>query len=168
MDKEMSPALEQENELDWGSAISDESEYIILPEGDYMFEVTDLERARFPGGPKIEPCPKARLTLEIRCDDGKAVCKTDLILSRKLEWKLCAFFRCIGMKERGKKLVMDWSSVVGRRGKARFKPRTYMKDGQEHTVNDCVEFLDPDMDYNFRPYTETELKGEDCAEELPF
>lgn len=168
MNDEMSPATAQDNELEWDSAISNEDEYIILPEGDYVFEVTDLERARFPGGPKIKPCPKAKLTLEVAYDGTKAVCRTDLILSRELEWKLCAFFRCIGMKEKGKKLVMDWSAVTGRRGKAHFKPRTYMKDGQERTINDCVRFLDPDMDYNIREYTETVLSDDDLLEELPF
>ena len=87
-------------EMDWGSAISNEEEYIILPEGDYVFEVTELERARFPGGPKIKACPKAKLTLEIDHDGTKAVCRTDLILSRELEWKLCSFFRSIGMRKR--------------------------------------------------------------------
>ena len=168
MNDEMSPATVQDNELEWDSAISNEDEYIILPEGDYVFEVTDLERARFPGGPKIKPCPKAKLTLEVAYDGTKAVCRTDLILSRELEWKLCSFFRSIGMKEKGKKLVMDWSAVPGRRGKAHFKPRTYMKDGQERTINDCVRFLDPDMDYNIREYTETVLSDDDLLEELPF
>lgn len=155
-------------EMDWGSVISNEEEYIILPEGDYVFEVTELERARFPGGPKIKACPKAKLTLEIDYEGSKAVCRTDLILSRELEWKLCSFFRSIGMKEKGKKLVMDWSAVPGRRGKAHFKPRTYLKDGQERTVNDCVRFLDPDTDLNICDHSETELPEDSFTEELPF
>ena len=37
---------------------------------------------------------------------------------------------------------MDWNKVVGARGKAHIKPRTYTKDGEERQVNDVDHFLD--------------------------
>ena len=47
--------------LDWDDAIeNDGQEFIVLPEGDYNFTVTDFERGRFPGGQKIPVCNKAR------------------------------------------------------------------------------------------------------------
>ena len=132
--------------MDWEDTIeSDGQEFITLPEGDYLFEVVNFERGRYPGSAKIPACNKAELTLEVKTDNGTARVRLDLILYRNLEWKIAAFFRCIGQKQKGERLVMNWNSVVGTRGRAHFKPRTYTgKDGNEHTANDCDRFYDYD------------------------
>lgn len=50
--------------------------------------------------------------------------------------KLSSFFRCIGQKKHGERLTMDWSKVIGSRGRAHFKPRTYTdRDGNERQTN---------------------------------
>lgn len=50
--------------MDWDDAIeNDGQEFIILPEGDYNFTVTDFERGRFPGSAKMSACNKATLSL---------------------------------------------------------------------------------------------------------
>lgn len=52
--------------LDWNDSIeNDGQEFIVLPEGDYNFTVTDFERGRFPGSAKIPACNKASLTLRV-------------------------------------------------------------------------------------------------------
>ena len=118
--------------LDWNDTIeSDGQEFITLEEGDYVFEVTGFERGRFPGGQKIPACNKAALTLQVKTDAGTAVIRTDLLLYKTMEWKLSSFFRCIGQKKHGERLTMDWSKVIGSRGRAHFKPRTYTdRDGK--------------------------------------
>ena len=69
--------------MDWDDAIeNDGQEFIILPEGDYNFTVTDFERGRFPGSAKMSPCNKATLTLQVKTEDGIASIRTDLILNR--------------------------------------------------------------------------------------
>ena len=46
--------------MDWDDVLeTDGQEYIILPEGDYNFEVTDFERGHFPGSAKMAPSNKA-------------------------------------------------------------------------------------------------------------
>ncbi len=132
--------------LDWNDAIeNDGQEFVILPEGDYNFTVTGFERGRFPGGQKIPACNKAALTLQVNTDEGVAVIRTDLLLYRSMEWKLSAFFRCIGQKKQGERLVMDWNRVIGSEGRARFKPRSYVgNDGKEHQANDVDRFYDWD------------------------
>ena len=55
-------------ELGWNDTIEHDSEYTLLPEGDYDFEVTRLERARHNGSAKLPACNKAVLTL--RLTDG--------------------------------------------------------------------------------------------------
>lgn len=136
-------------EMDWDDdLVNDGQEFIILEEGDYTFEVTDFERGRFPGSAKISPSNKATLTLLVTTDKGLATCKTDLILNRVVEFKLAQFFRCIGQKKHGERLKMDWSKVVGSKGRAHFKPRTWVgNDGQERQANDVERFYDYDERY---------------------
>lgn len=135
--------------MDWNDTIeNDGSELIILPEGDYNFIVTDFERGRFPGSAKIAPCNKAILTLQVNTDEGMARVRIDLILNRLVEWRIAAFFRCIGQKKHGERLVMDWNKVVGSQGRAHFKPRNYTnRDGNERQTNDVDRFYDYDEKY---------------------
>ena len=145
------------NIMNWDDTIeNDGQELVVLPEGNYTFTVTHFERGRFPGSPKIPPCNKATLTVTIDNDQGAAMARVDLILYRTLEWKIAAFFRCIGQKKLGEKVVMDWSKVIGARGRAHFKPRTYIKNGEERQVNDVDRFLDYDPSVAF-----TEVKDAD-------
>ena len=155
--------------MDWDDAIeNDGQEFVILPEGDYNFTVVDFERGRFPGSAKIPACNKATLTLQVNTADGTATIKTDLILYRSLEWRISAFFRCIGQKKHGERLVMNWNTVVGSRGRAHFKPRNYTdRDGNERQANDVDKFYD--WDEKYFPVSNnswTDLTGSD--DELPF
>lgn len=133
--------------MDWNDAIeSDGQEFVILEEGDYNFEVVEFERGRYPGSAKIPACNKASLTLAVITAEGKrATVKFDLILYRSLEWKISQFFRSIGQKKHGERLVMDWNKVLGSKGRAHFKPRTYTtNEGEERKANDVVNFYDYD------------------------
>ena len=140
------PANQPDNGcLDWDDEIEkDGQDFILLPEGDYVFEVIGCERGRFPGGPKIPPCNKATITLQVKTPEGIARVRTDLLLYRTLEWKISSFFRSIGQKKHGERLVMDWNNVVGLRGRARFKVREYQKDGEIRQANDVDRFYDYD------------------------
>lgn len=140
----MSDYLNNDVALDWDDTLeNDGQEFIILPEGDYDFEVVGFERGTFNGSAKMNPCNKAILTLQVVTDDGIASIRTDLIMNRVMEWRLSAFFRCIGQKKHGEKLQMNWNKVKGSKGRAHFKPRTYIgTDNQEHQVNDVDRFYD--------------------------
>ncbi|MBQ8699934.1 MAG: hypothetical protein IJ521_13220 [Schwartzia sp.] len=135
--------------MEWDDTIeNDGQEFILLPDGDYNFVVSNFERGRFPGSAKIAPSNKATLTLAVETEDGIASVRTDLILNRILEWRISAFFRCIGHKKHGERLVMDWNHIIGSRGRARFKTRSYTdKDGNEKKINDVDRFYDYDEKY---------------------
>ena len=153
--------------LDWDDTIeSDGQEFVILQEDDYNFTVTGFERGRFPGGQKIPACNKAALTLQVSVPQGIAVIHTDLLLYKSMEWKLSAFFRCIGQKKHGERLVMDWNRVIGSHGRAHFKPRSYTdRDGNERQANDLDRFYDWD-EKNFPADNNwTEIADDD---DLPF
>ena len=149
------------NVMNWDDVIeNDGQEFVILPEGDYTFTITNFERGRFPGSAKLPPCNKATLTLTIDNDMGIATARTDLILYRTLEWKICAFFSSIGLRKHGEKLAMDWNKIMGAHGKAHIRPRTYTdKNGVERQVNEVVSFIEPkpaDPPAGFTP-VQTEL-----------
>jgi hypothetical protein len=145
--------------MDWGDTIEvDGNDYVVLPEGDYVFTVRNFERGRFPGGPKLPACPKAVLTLDVDSDKGQAEARIDLILHRSLQWKLAAFFRCIGQKKHGEKVAMNWNGIVGARGKAHIKPRTYIKDGEERQANDVDRFYDYEESTGFEPVNDPEVR----------
>jgi len=132
--------------MDWNDSIeNDGQEFVILPDGEYNFTVTNFERGRFPGGQKIPACNKATITIQVDSNDGIAVVKFDLLLYRSLEWRISQFFRSIGQKKHGEKLTMDWNKVIGSRGRAKFKQRSYTAlNGEERVTNDVDRFIDYD------------------------
>ena len=132
--------------MDWNDTIEDDGqEFVVLPEGDYTFTVTNFERGRYPGSAKIPACNKATISINIDNDKGVANARFDLILYRTLEWKIASFFRCIGQKKHGERLVMDWNKVGGSHGRARFKPRSYTdRDGNQRQANELDRFYDWD------------------------
>ena len=132
------------NIMGWDDVLeNDGEEYVILPEGDYCFTVVNFERGQFPGGQKIPPCPKATVTLNIDNDEGLAIARVDMILYKTVEFKIAAFYRSIGAKKRSESVAMNSPGLIGKRGRAHFRPRTYTgRDGQDHRVNDVERFLD--------------------------
>ena len=133
------------NILDWDSTIEDDGQgFVLLEEGDYDFTVTGFERAQHNGSAKIPPCPKALLTLSVSTPQGVAEIKESLILYKTMEWKISGFFRCIGMKKHGERLVMDWDHVLGSAGRAHFVQREYVgNDGTTRKSNNVGYFMDP-------------------------
>ena len=53
-------------EYGWEDMISDEGrEFVLLPEGDYDFTVSKIERARHAGSEKMPPCNMAKVTVTV-------------------------------------------------------------------------------------------------------
>jgi len=134
--------------LAWDAYIENESEFALLPAGEYEFTVTKFERSWYDGSAKIEPCNCAELELTISAEGvGKSVMKERLFLADKVEWKLCEFFRCIGQKTHGKGITMDWSKVLGAKGRASVEVNTYQdKNGNTKQNNRVVRYLDPEVE----------------------
>lgn len=146
-------------ELGWDEEVSnDGAQYVLLEEGDYNFTVTNFERGRFPGSAKIGACNKATMTLAVDTAEGQATVKYDLLLWSTLDWKISEFFRAIGQKKHGEALRPQWQNVVGSRGRAHFKPRTYTKDGNTRQVNDVEKFYDYDSKF-FTPQNSAPVGG---------
>jgi hypothetical protein len=90
--------------MDWNDSIENDGQaFVLLPEGDYNFVVTNFERGRFPGGAKVPACNKASITVQVNAPEGFSTVKFDLLLYRSLEWRISAFFRSIGQNKHGEK-----------------------------------------------------------------
>lgn len=153
--------------MDWDDQIeNDGQEFVLLPEGEYNFTVVSFERGRYVGGAKIPACNKATITVQIEAKEGLATIRFDLYLYRSVEWKISSFFRCIGQKKHGERLAMNWSAVVGSKGRAHVKQRSYTNSyGEEKTVNEVDRFIDYDPKYFGNGPTEA---GDIDDNDLPF
>lgn len=134
--------------MGWDTAIeNDGPDFEPLPAGDYIFEVTDFQKGQHNGSPKIPPCPRADLTLKVYSQDGKknVTVHEVLFLHKSMEWKIASFFRCIGQKKHGEKLIPNWNKVVGATGCAKFYIDLYRNSqGKEYKNNKVDRYYDKD------------------------
>lgn len=133
-----------ERVLEWDDEIEKENgEWLVLPEGDYDFEVVSFERGRHEGSAKLPACPKAIITLGINAPEGYLTLIHNLFLHSKCEGMLSAFFCAIGQKKHGERLKMNWGTVTGTTGRCKLGVRKYTKkDGDEGIINEIKEFYD--------------------------
>ncbi len=141
---------DQGKALDWNDEIQNDGEdFTIIPEGDYDFQITKFERARFNGSDNMAPCNKAILSIDIFNEDGKTIStiKHNLFLSSKSEWQICQFFRSIGARQHGEKIKMDWNTVTGKNGKCKVihkKEKSKNDATKEIIFVNIAKFYDPE------------------------
>ncbi|MHC1723194.1 MAG: hypothetical protein AB9836_08330 [Aminipila sp.] len=120
-----------DRELGWDDEIEkDGGDFVLLPDGDYNFEIIDFERGRHPGSEKLPSCNKATLHIRIVAPEGTITLQHNLFLHSKTEGMLSAFFASIGQKKKGEKAKMNWSAVTGSTGRLKLGSKTYTKDGE--------------------------------------
>ena len=135
-----------EGELGWNDVIENDSpEFVILPDGDYNFEVVDFERGRHNGSEKLPPCNKAIVHIRIEGKEGVSTIKHQLFLHTITEGMLCAFFAGIGQRQKGEKMKMNWNAVVGSKGRCKVGTRKWTNDeGKEMVFNEIKKFYEPE------------------------
>ena len=140
--------MSTERELGWDDVIENDSlDFVILTEGDYDFEVTDFERARHNGSDKLPACNKAIVHIKIEGKEGTTTIKHNLFLHSITEGMLCAFFTAIGQRQKGERVTMNWSKVVGAKGRAKVGLKKWKNDkGEELTFNEIKKFYEPAED----------------------
>ena len=132
--------------LGWDDEIENEGpEFVVLPEGDYDFEVISFERARHAGSANLPACPKAIVSIKIKGEKGTTTIKHNLFLHSNTEGFLCAFFTAIGQRKKGEKITMNWNQVVGSKGRAKVYIDKWKNDkGEELTSNKIQKFYEPE------------------------
>lgn len=136
-----------EKEFGWNDTIEKESDYILLPEGDYEFTVESFERGRYDGSPKLPPCNKATLKLKIETQLGPAYINHQLFLHSKTEGMLSAFFAAIGQKKKGAPLQMNWATVPGSKGRC----KAGIKEYNNVEYNEVKKFYTKDDSKGYTP-----------------
>lgn len=142
----MNEYTEVSRELGWDDVIEkDGPDYVLLPDGEYPFRVTKMERARFQGSAKLPPCNIAVLTISVDGGEkGAAVVTHRLYLHTKTEGLLCAFFESIGQRKHRESMQPRWGEVVGSTGLCRLSVHEFTKkDGSAGRSNEIVRFLPP-------------------------
>ena len=138
--------------LDWDepSATAEGGGSVLLSPGVCQFEVTKMERTRYPGGPKIGACPRAKLTLRLIGTDAQTGAPAQSYTTYNLDlwdtimWKVGQFFRAIGNgTDASGATLVTWDSVVGRFGWCRVGHREYTYNGERRVANEVEEMLDP-------------------------
>lgn len=132
-------------EFSWDDEISNDSTFVLLPKGEYDFEVKLFERGRHPGSEKLPPCNKAILTLKIFDGNGnECELKHNLFLHSKCEGMLCSFFTAIGQRKRGEPLKMNWQTVTGAKGRCKIDVREWTSNnGNVLQSNEIKSFIEP-------------------------
>lgn len=132
-------------ELGWDEEISNENtEFVVLPEGEYEYQVLSFQRGRHPGSTNLPPCAKAVLKLKIEAPQGVTIIEHNLFLNTKTQGFLAEFFISIGQaKKDDEKIRMNWSAVPGARGRAKVYIDTWEYQGEEYQGNKIKKFLPP-------------------------
>ena len=122
-------------EMGWDEGFSKDfidSDFIVLPEGDYDFTVEGFERARHKGSEWIPPCNKAVLRLRVDTANGSATITHNLFLCTKDSCRrgIYRFFESIGQVKDGEDLRPNWNSsfLVGQTGRAHIVQRADKTD----------------------------------------
>lgn len=135
--------------IDWDDEIVNDGEYsgeetVVLPEGNYPFEVIKTEKAWYDGSDKLPACNMAKVFLRIDGGElGKALCVEQIFLLDRLEWKAAAFLRSIGLKKHGEPVA--WRQLThcdGETGRCHIYVDTYKKGDEEKQSNKVKNFFD--------------------------
>lgn len=117
--------MDNYKELGWDEGFSkdfSESDFVLLPEGDYDFVVESFERARHEGNEWTPPCNKAVLKLRIDSVEGTTLITHNLFLCSKDSCRrdIYRFFESIGQVKDGEDLKPNWNAsfLVGQTGRA--------------------------------------------------
>ena len=140
----------EEKVIDWDDEITDDGEYsgeesVVLPEGNYPFEVIKVEKAWYDGGNKIPACNMAKVFIRVDGGElGKALCVENIYLVERLQWKAASFLRSIGLKKHDE--PTPWSKLThcdGETGRCRIYIDEYDgKDGDKKQSNKIKNFFD--------------------------
>jgi hypothetical protein len=128
--------------LSWNGTIENESsEFVLIPPGDYAFQVANIDQTVSNNSGN----DMAVVHLKIMVDENTEITLKDyLVLTRASEWKLCAFFRAVGLKRSGEPFVMDFDAAVARRGMVKLTQEKFTKkDGTESMSNKVKNYIDP-------------------------
>lgn len=155
--------------FDWDAEISNDGEgsyeeNVILPDGNYDFEVIKTEKAFYEPRPNssLPACNMCKVFLRVKGGDlGNSLVVENLYLCERTEWKISAFLRSIGLKKHGETTnVGQLLHCDGETGRCQIRVDTYTgKDNQEKRSNKLVRFFDKEGTAEAKPASKKWAKG---------
>lgn len=130
-----------ERELDWEDEIEDTgNDYIDIPDGVYDFLVESVEYGRSNGTDKIPACKQVIVHLLIGVPGiGQARLNAYFTLWSTLQWKICDFYKSIGLQQNNdQKVKMRWN-ITGAKGRCEINH--YQKKGSNKSYNQIKRFI---------------------------
>lgn len=111
---------EEERAFDWDDEItSDGQDFVLLPEGDYDFEVVSFERGQHPGSEKLPPCKKAIVHIKVTDGKNSTTIIHNFFLHSRTEGMIGAFLVSIGQKKHDEPTRPRWKEMVGAKGRCK-------------------------------------------------
>ena len=137
--------------LGWDDEVEEGSPFVFLPEGNYPFTITGLEKGIYekPANSTSQVpanCPMATVSLEFTASTGEKTTLTEkFYLYKKMQWKNNQFFTSIGAPKNPEgKVRMNWGSVLGAKGTASIIVNEYTdKNNNKAQNNKIKDFLEP-------------------------
>ena len=121
--------------FDWDDEIEKESEFTLLEEGDYDFEITGFERGQYDGSDKMPACKMATVSFKVTDDEGNYTTIQDrYYLCGVTEWKISQLFKAVGLKKSGEKIKMDWNALPGKKGRCKVIVTTSSKGNEFNNI----------------------------------
>lgn len=137
--------------LGWDDEVEEGSPFVLLPEGNYPFTITGLEKGIYEKPANRESkipanCPKATVTFEFTTPTGeKSTLTENFFLYKKMQWRINQFFTSIGApKSPEGKVRMNWGTVLGAKGAASLFVNDYTDRNNKPAQNNKIkDFLEP-------------------------
>ena len=146
-----------ERNLDWDDTIEKDSDFELLPAGDYAFTVESVERGRYEPkeGAKLPPCNQATVNLRIEYNGNTVTVQHRLFLHSRCEGMLKGFFVGIGQGKKNEPLKMNWAAVPGSKGRCKIGIRewTSRSSGETMQGNEVKRFYEYDQSKQYAQST---------------
>lgn len=139
---------EQMKVYDWDDQIANDGaesfESVVLPGGNYPYEVVKVEKAFYDGGDKIPACNMAKVYIRVDGGElGTSLCVENLYLCEKTEWKAASFLRSVGLKKHGEPIAWrQLNHCDGETGRCKIYVDEYQKNGKTLQSNKIERFYD--------------------------
>lgn len=143
------------NEMDilgWDDYVEAGSPFVLLPEGNYPFVVTNFERGIYEKPADRESkvpanCPMATVSCQFTTESGETTTLTEkFFLYKKMQWKINQFFTSLGAQQGADgRVKMNWGSILGASGTAKVIINDYKdkKTGEDKQNNRIDTFNEP-------------------------
>lgn len=129
-------------------------ESVLLPDGNYPFEVIKTEKAFHDGSPKMPACNMVKVFIRVDGGElGKTLVVENLYLCEKTEWKAAAFLRSVGLKKHGEDIA--WKKLTqcdGTTGRCQIYVDEYDGKTEKVKVNKIKRFFDPEEKSAKKPF----------------